>query len=293
MLTVAEGEADRLDVFLSRRIEGLSRRKAAGMIADGQVTVNDRPADKGRFLCLGDAVEILRAPVLSHWSPKPDASLHIPVVFRDEYLAVLDKPSGISTVPLDPSEMGTVANFAAAAFPQCADIGRRAGDGGLLQRLDRETSGAVMAALTPEAYAALAEAQTLGGVEKLYLALVRGVPPRKMHIDTRLSKFGPKGAVMRPSEQGAAAHTTVTRLSLHGDWTLVAAVIHHGVRHQIRAHLASEGFPLAGDPLYGDGGGPPGLTRLFLHAEKVTFIHPVSRRPQTVVAPLPAPLDIF
>lgn len=293
-ITIDTDVTQRLDVWLTRAVSGLSRRAARAVIAAGAVTVDGRRAVKSECLKRGSIVEICLASVirLRDWRPKADPSQPILVFYEDEHLAVVEKQSGISSVPLGPDETGCLSNFVVARFPQCASVGRKSGDGGLLQRLDFETSGAVTAALSQDIHDKMAAAQKRGEVEKRYLALVKGAPPLEMCIDTPLAKTGPRGARMRPCKDGAAAYTKVRAISTHGDWTLVEAFIRHGVRHQIRAHLASEGYPVAADPLYGDGDGPRGLCRLFLHAQRISFVHPVSKRSMTVEAPLPQELEM-
>ena len=280
----------RLDVWLSNFVEGMSRRTAGKWIAAGHVTVNGRPVDKAQLVTDGCKVEIWRPPVLNGWLPKADKGASLEVHYVDETLAVVEKPSGVASVPHSPEESGTLANLAAGRFPQCACVGRRSGDAGLLQRLDLETSGLVMVALSPEAHEALSRAQQSGAVKKTYLALVHGNPPLQCRADTPLRRSGPKGARLRPSPDGATALTEIGRLETVGEWSLVEARILHGVRHQIRAHLSSLGYPIACDPLYGDGVGPAGLARLFLHAHRIVFDHPVTGQTMTVTSPLPSDL---
>jgi 23S rRNA pseudouridine1911/1915/1917 synthase len=293
---------ERLDCWLPRMIPGLSRRRAAAMICEGAVTVDGRLPTKSEQVSFGSVIAILKPILGAMWSPLPDASIPLSLLYEDEHIAVVDKPSGISSVPLDPDEIGTLANAMVSMFPECAAVGRRAGDGGLLQRLDKETSGAVMVARTQTIHESMTKAQTKGEIEKRYLALVRGVPPtntppKSMKIDTPLAASGKKGRKMCPvsagQSAGQAAFTEVRLISVHGDFSLVEAKILHGVRHQIRAHLAYAGYPIAGDPLYSDGVGPAGLTRLFLHAAEVIFFHPVTNQTVTVQAPLPAELAIM
>ncbi len=280
----------RLDIFLSRAVEGLSRRAAAALIEQGAVTVDERPAVKSEQVVEGGRIAVFKPLPKAIWEPLPDTSIMLSVLYQDDDVVLVDKPSGISSVPLAPDEKGTLAGAVVAIFPECAAVGRRVGDGGLLQRLDKETSGAVMAARSQEVHDRLTEAQTRGEIEKRYLALVKGTPPPRMRIDTPLGPYGEKGKKMRPDPKGQKAETEVRVVSKHGDYTLVEATIRHGVRHQIRAHLAQAGHPIAGDPLYGETEGPPGLDRLFLHAHEVSFRRPVTGDLITVRSELPEAL---
>lgn len=281
----------RLDVWLTGQVAGLSRRRAQGMIAAGQVLVNGRLCTKGQLLGGGEEVAILSAPVPRRFAPCTEEAVFLQVLLDDARFIVVDKPSGIPSVPLSPEERGTLAGAVAARFPECAAVGRRAGDGGLVQRLDKETSGVVLAARSQEAHDYFRGEQQAGRVEKRYLALVPRVEkPLPSVIDTPLVPSGQRGRMMRPSEDGLAAETRVEVVTGKGAWLLVRASIRHGVRHQIRAHLASVGAPVAGDPLYGGNARPDGLHRLFLHAHEIAFPHPVDRESVVVVSPLPPEL---
>jgi 23S rRNA pseudouridine1911/1915/1917 synthase len=291
-ISVILGTSERLDCWLSRMVPDLSRRSAAAMIAKGAITMDGRRAAKSDPVRQGAVVAIHRKPPLAIWSPLPDASILVPVLFEDEQIAVVNKPPGVSSVPLDPDEAGTLAGAVVSMFKECACVGRRAGDGGLLQRLDKETSGAVMVARAQEIHKSMTKAQAGGGIEKRYLALVKGAPPETMRLNTPLAASGQRGGRMRPDTRGQPAITEVHLISTRDAFSLVEAVIRHGVRHQIRAHLAYAGYPIAGDPLYGEESKPAGLTRLFLHAHEVTFFHPMTNQSVTVRAPLPEELSV-
>ncbi len=289
----AEGPGQRrLDVWLAARVAGLSRRRAQGMISTRQVVVNGRPCAKGQLVSGGDEVAIWSAPAPRGFAPSASGAVSIRVLLEDEGFAVVEKPGGVPSVPLEPEEGGTLAGAVVSRFPECGMVGRRSGDGGLVQRLDTETSGVVLAARRQEVHDYFYAEQRAGRIEKRYLALV----PRLEHplpsiIDTPLTSTGPRGRKMRPSSDGLPATTRIDVMAEQGVWLLVCARILHGVRHQIRAHLASVGAPIAGDGLYGGEGGPEGLHRLFLHAHEIAFSHPVNRSPVLVTSPLPPELS--
>jgi 23S rRNA-/tRNA-specific pseudouridylate synthase len=175
-----------------------------------------------------------------------------------------------------------------AGFPECARVFRSPGDGGLLQRLDRETSGLVLVARRQEVLALLADRQEGGGIEKRYLALVpRGADALPAVIRAPLGSAGPRGARVVSRENGRPARTELVSVRVWGEWQLVQATILKGRRHQIRAHLAGAGFPIAGDAIYGKKDTLAGLDRLFLHASGLRLAHPVSGRQLDLTAPLP------
>lgn len=282
---------ERLDVCLCRCVPDLSRRAARLLIDEGAVTVDGRPARKGATVEPGSEVVIRREPAAPMWAPSADPSVPLEVVREDEHVLIVVKASGIPSVPLSPQEKGTLAGGVAARFPECASVGRSPGDGGLLQRLDRATSGLVLAARDQSVYDALQAAQRRGEIAKRYLALVhRGPAPLPERITVRLAPAGPGRRRMAVSPAGASAETRVREVAAFREHFLIEAVIHRGARHQIRAHLAHAGFPIAGDDLYGDGRAPAGLDRLFLHAHEISFVHPVSGAAVAVRAGLPPDL---
>ncbi len=294
LFTIAPEDASgRIDSWLASRIEGLSRRQAQQMIADGEVTIDTRRVKKSFELRPGIEVAVWRAPAGERWAPMADPSVPLEVLLEDEYLVAVEKPSGIASVPLKPDEGGTLAGAVVARFPECAQVGRSAGDGGLIHRLDRETSGAVLVARSQEVHDILTEMQARGAIEKRYLALVGcGDGSLPQVIDAPLEPTGPGGRKMASSKIGRPATTKLRMLEEAGDWLLVEAVIHRGQRHQIRAHLAGAGFPIAGDTLYGSIPPPEGLTRLFLHAHTIHFNHPQKSKPITITSPLPKDLPL-
>jgi len=284
------GHAARLDVYLARVLPAVTRRRARALVDAGEVTVNGKRARKGDALRAGDAVAIWSEPIPESWSPLPAPEIELVVLREEESFLAIEKPSGIPSVPLDPDEPGTLAGAVAARFPECAALGRSPGDGGLLQRLDRGTSGLVLVARTEEAFQALSAAQRRNEIEKVYAALVaRRDGPWPERIEAPLEAAGKGGAGVRVGFGGTAATTWIRSTEDLGAFCLVEAVIHRGGRHQIRAHLAHLGSPIAGDDRYG-GPAVPGLARLFLHACEVSAPHPETSERFTIASKLPEPL---
>ncbi|MCK9459169.1 MAG: RluA family pseudouridine synthase [Proteobacteria bacterium] len=284
------GHAVRLDAYLALVLKGVSRRRAQGFIRDGEITVNGRRARKGDPLRAGDAVAVWSQPDFGAWLPLPDPAIALAVIREEPSFLAIDKPSGIPSVPLDPREIGTLAGGIAARYPECAMLGRSPGDGGLLQRLDRGTSGVVLAARTAEAFDRLFAAQRRGEIEKTYTALVApGALPLPERIDLPLAAAGRGRAAVAGAADGSPAVTLIRSAETIGAFALVEAVIHRGVRHQIRAHLADAGAPIAGDAKYG-GPAIAGLDRLFLHACRLRAPHPIDGSAVSVESPLPPEL---
>jgi 23S rRNA pseudouridine1911/1915/1917 synthase len=169
-------------------------------------------------------------------------------------------------------------------------VGRSPGDAGLLQRLDHGTSGVVIVARSQKVHDILVRRQTAGEMDKKYLALVRARQPGKtppLVIDLPLAGSGPRGHRMKPSANGRSATTRVRLVSEHGDKMLLCASIRSGRRHQIRVHLASAGFPIIGDSLYGEDEQTKQDERLFLHAHQIRLVHPLTGEPIEITSELP------
>jgi len=214
-------------------------------------------------------------------APDPEAAARLEVLALQPEVVVVAKPAGMPSQPLRAGELGTAANAIAARFPECAAIGDDPRDGGLVHRLDIGTSGALVAARTEAAYRALRDAFGTGLVDKEYLAITVGRPVAR-ECDAPLAQRG-KRAVVDHTE-GLAAHTAfaVERATL--THALVRCTARTGRMHQVRAHLAYAGAPIAGDELYG--GAPlAGFDGFFLHAARITV--PLPGGPLVVVAPEP------
>ncbi len=281
----------RLDTWLAAQLPELTRRQAQEMIAAGEVLVDGYAKKKGTPLEPGSVVTVYSKPRPAFWKPAPDPSLTLEVVHEDQHIIAVSKPSGVPTVPHSPEETSTLAGALVARFPECAPLGRRSGDGGLIQRLDRETSGIILAARSASVHEALVAKQARDEIEKTYLALVRRSETELPHrIDEPLVSGGASGHRVRVSAHGKSATTRLRQIGERGQWLLVEATIHRGRRHQIRAHLEFAGFPIAGDATYGVDVAPPGLERLFLHAVKVSFLHPVTKESLNISSPLSAEL---
>jgi 23S rRNA pseudouridine1911/1915/1917 synthase len=228
--------------------------------------------------------------------PVPQPELPIRIVHADAHVVVADKPAGMPSHPLEPGEQGTAANALVGRFPELASVGPSPREGGLVHRLDTDTSGLLLAARTEAAHAMLRAQFSARTVEKGYLALVGG----EIHAGGEIAlpllhdPRDPRRMQAASDPDYAAAHgarpalTRFVPLERKGGFTLLDVEIPTGVMHQIRAHLAFIGHPLAGDALYG---GPqlPGLSRHFLHAARLAFAHPDGTRAR-YESPLPADL---
>jgi 23S rRNA pseudouridine1911/1915/1917 synthase len=248
------------------------------------------------MVAAGDDVsvsELALAPVL-----QPNPQLKIEALYQDESILVVSKPGVIPCHPLKPGERDTVINAVVAEFPEVAEAGDKPLEGGLVHRLDNGTSGALIIARTPAAFAAMRTAIRRGDIVRRYLALCVGhieeaieiVTPIAHHQKNRRKMMTlPMNAAALPGARPAA--TLVGQLRRFSGFSLIEARPRTGCRHQLRVHLASIEHPLVGDVLYG---GPEAIEfapgRFWLHLSEVTF-ESQSSGYVTITAPLPADLD--
>lgn len=302
-ITIADGQAGtRIDKLLVQAVPGLGRAAAKRLFERGRVRIvpageeRGRRASKGDVAALGDVleVELEEAEAKGAAVAEPEAALGV-ALERDD-LVVLEKPAGQPTAPLDAGERGTLANALVARYPEMAGIGFSPREPGLCHRLDTETSGLLLAARTEEAFGVLSAALKEGRLDKRYLLVCEGKDlPEVGSIEIPLAPH-PKDRrrvypcvhprdVARYSPRAASTSYQVIRTV--GDWALVEARAPKALRHQIRAHFAAIGHPLAGDTLYG-GREVTGLGRHALHAQRIMWGGDAKVPAFTVVSPLPA-----
>jgi 23S rRNA pseudouridine1911/1915/1917 synthase len=281
----------------------VSRRAANEMISSGRVHVNGRRYRKGEPIAAGDSVEVIATEVADAIARNPD--LKIKILFEDAAVIVADKPALMPCHPLRADERNTVMNAIVAAYPETASAGDKPLEGGLVHRLDNGTSGALIIARNADAFVALREALRTARVTRRYLALVSGRVANTIEIATPIAHHvknprkmvavettgHPIGAAARYRSTPRPAFTMVEPLSYQNEFTLVMVTPRTGSRHQIRVHLASIGYPIAGDELYG---GPPlaGLVagRFWLHLAELEFESPTGGHVEAV-APVARDLE--
>jgi 23S rRNA pseudouridine1911/1915/1917 synthase len=174
--------------------------------------------------------------------------------------------------PLRPGELGCAANGLLAGYPEMAGIGYDERQPGLVNRLDNDTSGLLLAARSPELFVTMRRALEEGQIEKSYLALVTR-PVRPQEIDLALAPSPKHRSRVEVNALGRPAHSAVHACRAHGELFLVEVRACRAYRHQVRAHLAAIGAPILGDVLYGGAFG----ARHYLHASRLEFTHPVTQ----------------
>ena len=279
-------EEGRLDAVIAR-MTGEARADVQRVITSGKVQVDGEPRPKSFRLRGGERVtlEIERdGPVAAEGPP-------VPIRYEDDHLLVIVKPAGLVTHPTAGRRGGTLVNRLLGMGVPLAPAGGPLRPG-IVHRLDVGTSGLLVVAKTDEAYEALRSMFGVHAVERGYLALVRGaVANDAFAVDAPLGRRAAK--IVVDATEGRQAETGFeVRERLDGA-TLLEAVPRTGRTHQIRVHLAAIGHPILGDRAYGGGGNDArrvGLERPFLHAWRLSFIHPVGGDPVGVVEDLPEEL---
>jgi 23S rRNA pseudouridine1911/1915/1917 synthase len=300
-LVVEAGEEGRLDRFVSDRLE-MSRTRVQALLAEGRVKVDGRAARKSEAVQPGMRIEVVVPPPVAVDIPAQDLPLHI--VYQDEHLVVIDKAAGMVVHPAPGHRTGTLVNALLFHVRDLSGVGGRLRPG-IVHRLDRDTSGLLVAAKTDAAHVGLADALRKRKVKRIYLAAAWGhLDESPLTIDAPIARDRRDRKRMAVSEAGRVA---TTRVRVRERWTradLLDVALKTGRTHQIRVHLAHIGHPVVGDPLYGSGwergmGGPERAwakelarrtPRLFLHAAELGFEHPVSGAPMRFQAPLPPDL---
>jgi 23S rRNA pseudouridine955/2504/2580 synthase len=303
-LTVAEdGEGQRIDNFLARVLKGVPKSHIYRILRSGEVRVNKGRVGPDSRLEAGDVVRVppIRTAGRAH-RERPAAAArhaeHLPILFEDEFVLAVDKPSGLAVHGGSGVATGLIESLRAAR-PEARFLE-------LVHRLDRETSGVLLIAKKRSALVALHAQLRERGFDKRYLVLVRGRWRDEMRrVRLALHRFATKEGERRvrvDRETGQTAETVFRRERtwFHRDppLALLEAELRTGRTHQIRVHLTHLGFPLAGDDKYGDFAwnralAKEGLKRMFLHAQRLSFVHPVRVEPMTIIAPLARDLADF
>jgi 23S rRNA pseudouridine955/2504/2580 synthase len=292
-----EAAGQRLDNFLVRQLKGVPKTHVYRIIRSGEVRVNKGRASADTRVESGDVVRVPPVRVAEKDSTRPAPAREFPVLFEDEHVLAIDKPSGVA-----------VHGGSGVSFGVIEQLRRSRPDAKMLElvhRLDRETSGILLVAKKRSALTKLQDQFRERETGKTYLALVQGAwPANRKVIDLPLHKYlqadGERRVkvVAKDDPDGVRAITLVKVARKLKDFSLLEVTIKTGRTHQIRVHLAASGHPIAGDDKYGDFElnrelARGGLKRMFLHAWRLQFTHPGSGERIALEAPLPPELQHF
>jgi 23S rRNA pseudouridine1911/1915/1917 synthase len=315
-----EAGGQRLDVFLTQTLSHLSRARVQLLLAQGGIEVDGKPGKPSRKLRGGETISILADPEPPPLHAIPEA-IALDVVYEDADLAVVNKPAGMmvhagSGRSEDARNRGTLVN---ALLHHMRELSQTGGPlrPGIVHRLDKQTSGLILVAKNDAVHAKLSGMFSRRQVRKGYLALVQGwLREDAGTVNASISRDIVRRTRMTTRREGgraAISHWKVLRRieGAYGRFTLVSVRIETGRTHQIRVHMASIGHPVAGDTLYGAAAeiaplaarakpskktlAPASLTlsRNFLHAAELEFLHPRTGETITLASELPAELKKF
>ena len=306
MVTVDENsDGQRLDNFLMRQLKGVPKTHVYRIIRSGEVRINKGRVQADTRVQTGDVVRLPPVRISEKVAEKlenPAPAREFPILLEDDSLIALDKPAGVAVHGGSGVSFGVIEQLRRAR-PQAKFLE-------LVHRLDRETSGILLVAKKRSALTHLQDQFRDRETGKTYLALVVGQwPANKKVLDKPLVKFLLPGKDGQDGERRVKVTTkddpegmksvTLVKIAKPGEsFTLLEVTIKTGRTHQIRVHLASEGFPIAGDDKYGDFElnktfQKQGLKRMFLHAWRLQFNHPATGQRIGLKADLPVDLSLF
>jgi len=291
----------RLDAYLATHVDGWSRARLQRLIEAGDVLVNSKLAKASYKVSANDEIEVeLTPPPESNFTPE---NIPLEIVFEDDHIIVINKPAGLVVHPAAGVNSGTLANALAYHFQQLANAGSIRP--GIVHRLDKDTSGLLVAAKTEAAHESLGDQFRAREVFKSYVALVYGaVKQPSGRIEQPIARDPRNRTRMAIVSGGRGALSLYKTRHSYDAFTLLDVELKTGRTHQIRVHLAWLKHPVVADELYGGGRENSvrdvqlracirKLKRQFLHAEQLGFKHPQTGEPMKFVAPLPAELTQF
>ena len=280
-----EEEGLRIDLFLAQAPELPSRAFAQKLLKSGKVTVNTRPVKPSYLVQNGDLVRV------DFEAPKPLAvkaeDIPLDILYEDQDLVVVNKPRGMVVHPAAGNQSGTLVN---ALLNYCTDLSGIGGviRPGIVHRLDKDTSGALVVAKHDQSHLALAQQLKQRTMTRIYLALVHGhLPAIEGTINAPIGRHPVHRKKMAVIPQGRPAVTYYRLLEELGPYTLLQAKLTTGRTHQIRVHLQYIGHPVAGDEVYSRTKEPFTIKGQALHAAILRLIHPRTGKLMEFNAPLP------
>lgn len=282
----------RLDVFLSQKIKEQTRSQLKKKIEQNRATVCGTPRKSSFILSAGDQVEFILD--LSEGEALFPENVPLKILYHDEHVIVLEKPSGMVVHPGAGRRHETLVNALLHHFPGIREVGPEERPG-IVHRLDKETSGLMVVALSERAYVELQRQFKQRLVEKIYLGLVWGkITKRDGTIRWPVGRHAKHGDRMSvKTKKPRTAETQFEVLRKFQGYTLLKIKPITGRTHQIRVHFAASGHPIVGDTRYGKKKAKLRTPRLFLHAHRLGFFHPESQERLDFLSPLPIELEKF
>ncbi len=284
---VVSDDGTRLDKYAPKKCPGLSRSYAQKLAREGKITVNDRTARSSLKLVPGDRVKIIIPPATSE-TPIPEA-LPLDIVYEDDDLLVVDKPSGMPAHPAPGHQAHTLVNAILSHLPSLPKSDDRLRPG-IVHRLDKDASGLMVVAKSSAAQVNLINQFKARSVAKAYLVLVRGkLAPEHGVIEAPIGRDPKNRKKMAVVTSGREARTLYDVVRYLDGYTLLEIKTETGRTHQIRVHLSAIGYPVVGDRVYGVKSAY--LERPFLHACRLGFKLPKSGEYKEFTSELPEDLE--
>lgn len=297
MIVSEAHDGARLDNFLREKLPTVSLGTIQKLLRKHQVLVNSEPGERSRRLSAGDRVEL---PLEAVAPVAPSKSVKFSVIHEDDAIIVIDKPAGLVVHPGPGHRADTLLNGLFNRWSgELGALGAKRSFG-LVHRLDRGTSGAMVVAKTIHAHEHLTKSFARREIKKTYLALVVGIPPEKGVIEEDIGESAGRDRKRMVSGGGARRKSALTEYEVIEAFPKYALLRVHpktGRMHQIRVHLATWGFPVVGDAEYGRSEvnnhfrANYGVNRSFLHAVEVAFVHPDGKLVVHYDCPLPEELE--
>jgi len=276
----------RLDQALARLFPQYSRNRLQAWLKSGHITVDGRRLSSDQAVTGGEAVR-LQPPRLPDAAAPQAQRMPLKIVFEDAAIIVIDKPAGLVVHPGAGQPDRTLLNALLAHAPSLVNVPR----GGIVHRLDKDTSGLLVVAKTIEAQVSLVRQLAEHSMRRIYLAVVQGDPPASGVIDAPVGRDARARTRMAVTHRGKPSRTNYRVLERYGHAALVECRLETGRTHQIRVHFQHLRYPLVGDETYRRGTRHGiAFPRQALHAIELTLVHPTSGKPMTWSAPLPRDL---
>jgi len=275
----------RLDQALAKMLPEHSRSRLRAWIDAGDVIVDGRAVDAKRRVHGGERVDIARPSAAAPLADEAE-NIALRVVHEDDAIIVVDKPAGLVVHPGSGNPRGTLLNALLHHHPALSALPRA----GIVHRLDKNTSGLMVVAKTPQAHTDLVRQLAARTVQREYVAVARGDVARATIVDAPIGRHPVQRTAMAVVAKGKPARTHVDIVERFGTATLLRCRLETGRTHQIRVHLAAIGHPLLGDSAYGGRKQSSALAfaRQALHAARLGLVHPATHDTMTWESPPPA-----
>ena len=286
-VTLSEAET-RLDIFLSQKLPDLTRSRIKKIIEQGLVSLNKKNAKAGAKVKTGDQIDIT-IPEPQPINAEPE-KIPLNILYEDEHILVLNKPPGLTVHPGAGRTKGTLVN---ALLYHCKDLSGIGGAlrPGIVHRIDKDTSGVLVVAKTDKSHQFLSKQFKEHSIKRRYLAIVSGIIKNNQGtIDLPIGRHVSERKKMSVrTRRGRRAVTHYKVIKKFNNFALLEITLETGRTHQIRVHLSAIHHPVLGDPVYGKGRIPPGLSpkvttliknlkRQALHAQTLGIIHPETKQ---------------